>query len=224
MNRRYNARIAAILQRRFGGDLDEWRRVQAESFEWYLARGAELDRRDGAEREGDAWVRAVTDLNADQLRLVLEWMGCDIPANLALLSEQFEEETVRGIDATFPDAKPALAAMRDAGHRLFLSTNANRTNAESALIGGGIRDAFDGLLMLETARAKKDRPYYWQNAFALAGCDPGDAYVVDDVASYLRPAEAMGARCTQIIRPGLPRERSTFPVIETLAALPARLH
>src|SRR5206468_2399904 len=64
MNRGYNARIAAILQRRFGGDLDEWRRAQAESFEWYLARGAELDRRDGAEREGDAWVRAVTDLNA----------------------------------------------------------------------------------------------------------------------------------------------------------------
>src|SRR3989304_2973105 len=68
-----------------------------------------------------------------------------------------------------PAPRPALHALVTQGHRLLLSTNANRANAESALIGGGVRDLFDGLAMLETARAKKDRPYYWRRAFALAG-------------------------------------------------------
>lgn len=223
MERAYNERMAAILQRRFGGDLEAWRRSQAESYVWYQQRGAELDRRDGADREGDAWVEAVADLNASQLENVLQRMGVGVPAHLRNLSEAIEEETVLRIDATYPDAGPALAALREDGHRLFLSTNANRANAESALIGGGIREYFDGLLMLETARAKKDRPYYWRRAFEHAGTSPAEAVVVDDHGPFLSVAEDLGARPIQLIRPTLRRQRGRGPVIESLAELPPML-
>src|SRR3989449_6997385 len=219
MEAAYSERMAAIFHREFGGDLATWRRVQEESYVRYQAQGAALDRRDGRDREGEPWVRAVWDINADQVRFVLNRMGVSVPPDLLPYAERVEEETVRGIDAIFPDVRPALDALRAAGHRLFLSTNANRSNAESALIGGGIRDAFDGLAMLETARAKKDRAHYWRRALELAATRES-VVVVDDEARYLVPPGEMGARCVQVIRPGRPRGRGAFPVIDSLAALP----
>jgi len=215
----YNERMAAILERRFGGGLDRWLRTWMESYERYQAGGAELDRRPGEEREGDAWVEAVYELNADQMRYALQHMGCEIPADLHDFAEAAEAETVRGIDGTYPDVRPALTALQDDGHRLFLSTNANRANAESALVGGGIRGFFDGLLMLETGRAKKDRPYYWRRAFEHARSRPEEAIVVDDQARFLRPAHELGARGVQLIRAGLRRATGEFPVLDSLAAV-----
>jgi len=223
MNRRYNDRMAEILWRRYGGSLADWRRLQAESFVFYQDEGAKLDARPGPEREGDAWVEAVRRLNADQVRWMFDRVGLRMPPNPVEFSEVLEAETVCGIDALYPDVKPALAALKAAGHRLYLSTNANRANAESSLIGGGVRDLFDGLAMLETARAKKDRPYYWRRAFEIAGAQPAEARVVDDEARYLAPAGTLGARCYQVIRPGRARERGSFPVIDALAALPGLL-
>lgn len=221
MNRRYNERMSNILWRRYGGSLDAWLRLQRASFEWYQAEGAKLDARPGPEREGDAWVEAVQRMNADQVRWMFERVGLAMPPDPLRFSEDLEAETVRGIDALYPDTRPALAALKAGGHRLYLSTNANRSNAESALIGGGVRDWFDGLAMLETARAKKDRPSYWRRAFELAATRPEDAVVVDDVARFLMPAADAGARCIQILRPDRARlERGPFHVIASLAALP----
>jgi len=220
MDRRYNERMAEILWRRYGGVLEDLRRLQAESFAWYQAEGAKLDERPGPEREGDPWVEAVRRLNAGQVRWMFDRAGIAPPPELAAFAEELEAEAVRGIDALYPDVKPALAALREAGHRLFLSTNANRSNAESALIGGGVRDLFDGLAMLETARAKKDRPYYWRRAFEIAATRPAEAVVVDDVARFLAPAAALGSRCIQLLRPGRPAgDRGPWRIIESLRAL-----
>ena len=223
MDRRYNERMADILWRRYGGEVVAWRTLQAASFEWYQAEGAKLDARPGEEREGDAWVEAVQRMNAEQVRWMFDRAGLPMPPSPVEFAEALEAETVRGIDALYPDVKPALAALRDMGHRLYLSTNANRSNAESALVGGGVRDLFDGLAMLETARAKKDRAYYWGRAFELARVEPMDVAVVDDEARYLIPAAELGAKGYQLIRPGRTRERGPFPVLDSLAALPALL-
>src|SRR3972149_6297863 len=66
--------------------------------------------------------------------------GVLVPGDPARYSEQLEEETVREIDALFEDVRPVLPRLKADGHRLFLSTNATRSNGESALIGGGVRD------------------------------------------------------------------------------------
>lgn len=220
MDVRYNERMSDLLWRRFGGSPDAWREVQLASYAWYKDEGAKLDARPGSDREGDAWVEAVQRMNANQVRWMFERVGVPIPPKLLEYAESLEAETVRGIDALYPDTRPALAALKAAGHRLYLSTNANRSNGESALIGGGVRESFDGLAILETAKAKKDRPYYWRHAFELARTPPADAIVVDDEARYLVPAADLGARCYQVVRPGRNRELGPFPVIETLAALP----
>jgi FMN phosphatase YigB (HAD superfamily) len=159
-------------------------------------------------------------MNAGQILWMFERSGRPPPEDPLRYSEDLETETVRGIDALFEDVRAGLRALKSAGHRLFLSTNANRSNAESALIGGGIRDVFDGLLMLETARAKKDRPYYWRRAFEVASVRPEDTVVVDDVARFLEPASSLGARCIQLVREGMAGRVQRFPVVTTFAAIP----
>lgn len=124
----------------------------------------------------------------------------------------------------YPDVRPILRALKADGYGLYLSTNATRSNAEPALVGGGVRDLFDGLVMLEVARAKKDRPSYWRRAFEVTDVRPSDAVVVDDVATYLAPAAQLGSRCVQVLRRGGARqEEGRWPVIHTLTALPALL-
>jgi len=220
MDPAYTVRMAEILHRRYGGSFDAWCSLQRDSFAWYQGEGAKLDARPGPEREGDAWVEAVRRMNGDQVRWMFERANLPLPADPVRFAEDLEAETVRGIDALYPDARRAVAALRSAGHRLFLSTNANRSNAESALIGGGVRDLFDGLVMLETGRAKKDRAYYWRRAFEIGDAGRADAWAVDDVARFLTPAAELGARCVQLIRSGMTRERGPYPVIASLAALP----
>jgi len=219
----YNARMAAILHRRHGGSFEAWRELQQKSYEWYQAEGLQLDARPGAEREGEAWVEAVARLNADQIAWMFSRAGVQMPGDAARYSEQLEEETVREIDALFADVRPVLPRLKADGHRLFLSTNATRSNGESALIGGGVREWFDGLVYLENAQAKKDRAYYWRRAFEIAGVRPSEAVCVDDVPRFLEPAADLGARCVQLVRGDPPRNPQRFPVLKSLEALGAWL-
>jgi|SRR3990172_1654286 len=219
MEKAYNARMAAILHRRFGGSLDAWRELQQGSYEWYQAEGLRLDARPGPEREGEAWVEAVWRLSADQIAWMFTRAGVLVPGDPARYSEQLEEETVREIDALFEDVRPVLPRLKADGHRLFLSTNATRSNGESALIGGGVREWFDGLVYLENAQAKKDRAYYWRRAFEIAGVRPLQAVCVDDVSRFLEPASDLGARCVQLVRGDPPRQQGRFPVLTSLEAL-----
>jgi len=219
MEKAYNSRMAAILHERCGGSLEAWRELQQRSYEWYQAQGAQLDARPGAEREGEAWVEAVARLNADQIAWMFTRAGIPTPGDAARYSEQLEEETVREIDALFEDVRPMLPRLKADGHRLFLSTNATRSNGESALIGGGVRDWFDGLVYLENAKAKKDRAFYWRRAFEIAGVQPSEAVCVDDVSRFLEPAAELGARCVQLVRGYTHRSQQRFPVLTSLEAL-----
>jgi len=223
MEKAYNERMATILHRRYGGSIHTWRELQQKSYEWYLGEGFKLDGRPGPEREGDAWVEAVWRLMGDQIAWLFTRAGIPLPPNLPQYAEQLEEETVRDIDALFEDVRPVLPWFRSAGHRLFLSTNATRSNGESALIGGRVREMFDGIVCLENAKAKKDRPSYWRRAFDIAGVEPVDAICVDDVARFLMPAEELGARCVRFTRHDPPRNVQRFPVLTSLLALSAWL-
>jgi HAD superfamily hydrolase (TIGR01509 family) len=223
MERAYNVRMAAILHQRLGGSIDVWRDLQQESYERYQAEGLKLDARPGPDREGDAWVEAVWRMNADQVAWMFNRRGIPLPADPARYSEQLEEETVREIDALFEDVRPMLPRLKAGGHRIFLSTNATRSNGESALFGGGVLGAFDGVVCLDNAKAKKDRTYYWLRALEIAGVRPADAVCVDDVPRYLEPAEALGARCVQMVRGGPPHNTQRYPVVSSLEALSAWL-
>jgi HAD superfamily hydrolase (TIGR01509 family) len=212
--------MAEAVARRFGGEVARWRKIQDASFAWYLEEAAKLDARPGPEREGDAWVDAVAGLNAGQIAWMFARAGRDVPDDLPRLAEELETETVCGINAVYPDVRPAVQQLRSHGFRVYLSTNANRSNGESALVGGGVRDLFDGVVVLEVAMAKKDRPSYWGRAFAFADIDPRDAVVVDDVPRFLEAAATLGARGVQMVRPGSEGvSGGRFPVVRSLAHL-----
>ena len=224
MEAAYNERMASILHRRNGGSLERWRELQQESYLWYQAEGRKLDARPGPDREGQSWVDAVSRLNADQIAWMFARAGVPVPPDAAKYSEQLEEETVREIDALYDDVRPALPRLKAEGHRVYLSTNATRSNGESALIGGGVRGMFDGVVCLENGMAKKDRPAYWQNAFRIANVRPEDAVCVDNEARYLEPPLDLGARCVQILRDqDPPRHWTLIPILSGLEALSAWL-
>lgn len=221
---RYRQRQAEILQRQFGGSLDAWLTVHDEGWTWYQGQGAKLDALPGNARDGDAWVAAVDDMEGRYVRFLFERAGLPPPADPTRFAHDLETEVVRGIDALYPDARPTLKALRAAGYTLHLSTNASRSNAESAVLASGVRDQFDTLCLLEVTKSKKDRPYYWRQAFHLAGIDPPEAIAVDDVAAFLAPAAALGSRCFQILRPDRAGQtRGPWPVLESLAELPEML-
>jgi FMN phosphatase YigB (HAD superfamily) len=216
--------MASILQSRHGGSLERWRELQQKSYEWYQGEGLKLDARPGPEREGQAWVDAVGRLNAGQIVWMFRRVGIPLPPDAARYSEQLEEETVRTIDALYPDVRTTIPRLKADGHRLFLSTNATRSNGESALIGGGVRGLFEGVVCLENGMAKKDRPTYWRNAFKVADTGPGDAVCVDNELRYLEPPRELGARCVHLLRDrAAPRERMGIPVLDSLQALAAWL-
>jgi HAD superfamily hydrolase (TIGR01509 family) len=224
MEQHYRRRYAEILSRDFGVPVAKGKQIHDETYAWYTAEGARLDSLQGDMRDGEEWVRAVQRMETDHLRMAFEMAGLTPPPNLNSYWMKLETEIVSGIDALYSDVKPALSELKADGHRIFLSTNATRSNGEFALVGGGIKEMFEGLVFMENAKAKKDRPHYWRRAFGLTKIKPAEAVVVDDIPAYLAPVSTMGARCFQMIRPehaGV--EKGRWPIISSLAELPAAL-
>ncbi len=225
MEQHYRRRYAEILSRDFGVPVARGKQIHDETYAWYTAEGARLDSLQGDMREGEEWVRAVQRMEAEHMRLAFELAAVPPPPDLNDFFVKFETEIVSGIDALYADVRQALRELKAGGHRIFLSTNATRSNAESALVGGGVRDMFDGLVLLENAKAKKDRPHYWRRALNIMSVRPTEPFVVvDDIPAYLAPVSKMGARCFQMIRPEhVSVEKGTYPIISSLTELPTLL-
>jgi len=224
MTYHYRQRMARILSERYGGSYEHWLEIHDEGLELLETEGEKLDSLPDEMREGDAWVRAVGDMEAENFVHMLKLAGLPPPRNPLKVMREVETEVVSEVNALYPDVVPTLRRLKREGHRLYLSTNVSRSNGESALIGGGIRDMFDDVILLEVGRAKKNRPYYWERAFGVAGVTPSESIVVDDVATYLAPPAELGARCIQMIRPDRAlNKRGRFPIIDSLEKLPPYL-
>ncbi len=225
MEQHYRRRYAEIFSRDFGVPIARGLQIHDETYAWYTAEGARLDSIQGDMRDGDEWVRAVQRMETEHMRLAFEMAAVAPPQDLNSFWVKFEAEVVSGINALYPDVRHALRELKDGGHRIFLSTNATRSNAESALVGGGVRDMFDGLVLLENAKAKKDRPHYWRRALNIMRVRPTEPFVVvDDIPAYLAPVSKMGARCFQMVRPEYTGMKiGTYPIISSLTELPTLL-
>jgi len=224
MEQHYRRRYAEILNRDFSVPIDKGTQIHDETYAWYTAEGARLDSIQGDMRDGDEWVRAVQRMEADHLRMAFEMADVPPPPNLNSYWMNLEAEICSGIDALYADVKPALIELKADGHRIILSTNATRSNGEFALVGGGIKEMFDGLVFMENAKGKKDRHHYWRRAFIVTKTKPAEAVVVDDIPAYLAPVSSMGARCFQMIRPEHSNlQKGRWPILSSLAELPAAL-
>jgi FMN phosphatase YigB (HAD superfamily) len=117
--------------------------------------------------------------------------------------------------SAYPDAGPALAALREGGLRVVCVSNWDHELA-GVLRRVGLGDAFDDVVVSALAGARKPDPAIFAAALAAAGCDAAEALHVGDSDVDVDGARAAGIDVLRIDRAG-------DGDLETLAALPPLL-
>lgn len=102
----------------------------------------------------------------------------------------------------FPDAAPALAALRGRGLRLICVSNWD-VSLPQVLGRCGLEALLDGVVTSAGAGARKPDPAIFAPALALAGCEPAEALHVGDTAEDdVAAARAAGIRALLLDRAG----------------------
>jgi putative hydrolase of the HAD superfamily len=113
------------------------------------------------------------------------------------------EELVESVKMDpYPDAEPALRALRDRGLKLVVVSNWDCSLGE-VLDRCGLADLLDGAISSAEAGARKPDPAIFRPALELAGCGPDEALHVGDTPEEDRAgAEAAGIRVLIVDRDG----------------------
>ena len=125
--------------------------------------------------------------------------------------------------APFPDAIPALRALRARGLRAVVASNWDCSLGD-VLREARLRGLVDGVVTsAEVGAAKPDRRLF-DAALELAGCDPADAvYVGDSPENDIAGAAAVGMRAILLERHGPQGGPEPLARITSLAQLPSVL-
>ena len=104
--------------------------------------------------------------------------------------------------SAYPDAVPALTALRDRGLVLVAVSNWD-CSLPRVLDGCGLAELLDGTVTSAEAGSRKPDPEIFELALELAGCDADDALHVGDTAEEdVAGARAAGIRSLLIDRDG----------------------
>lgn len=215
----YRERTAFLLSARHGGPIDAWRRAHDTAYTWYTEH---LSRPETWAR--GTWIEVVDRAEADNLVLMFREVGVPPPADPLAYAKALELEAMSGIDAAFPDARPAVARLKAAGHRTFLTTNATESNARGSLTGARLLQELDGVFTGERLNASKHSSDYWERIRNGLSVDPSRALVVDDRLDYLGAAAPCGFVTLLLDRDGRHSADAIPPhvhaILRNLAGLP----
>jgi FMN phosphatase YigB (HAD superfamily) len=142
---------------------------------------------------------------ARTLRALFRLTGRAAPSarELERLIDEHAFEVTRRCDALYPEARPALEAIRGRGLILGLMTHSLRGQAEGLLAGAGMREVFTGPIVTPEVRGDYAREAGgYRLAARLAGVEPGACAAVDDDPGTLRAAALAGWRTVAIDRGG----------------------
>jgi putative hydrolase of the HAD superfamily len=116
--------------------------------------------------------------------------------------------------SAYPDAVPALVALRHRGLRLLAVSNWDCSLGE-VLKRCGLAELLDGALSSAEAGAPKPDPAIFVAALKLTGCEPAEAIHVGDTREEdVAGAEAAGIRALLLDRDGAGGEISSLAQIE----------
>lgn len=102
--------------------------------------------------------------------------------------------------SAYPDAVPALSALRDRDLRLVTVSNWD-CSLPRVLDGCGLGELLDGTITSAEVGARKPDPLIFERALELAGCEPEEALHVGDTAEEdVAGAQAAGIRSLLIDR------------------------
>lgn len=136
---------------------------------------------------------ALADLRRRCAALLSTELGREVTVERMMASIRF---------AAYPDATPALAALRRRGLRLICVSNWDFTLPE-VLDRCGLANALDGVVTSAGSRARKPDPAIFAAALALAGCSAAEAlHVGDTPGEDIDGAGAAGIRSLLIDRDG----------------------
>lgn len=216
--RGYRSRLADLLASRFGGDREVWLRAHDEAFVTYTRSADEAD------WEARGYGDIVDELDARHLLEIFERVGTAVrPPDPLSLSRELEREALSGIDARFPDARPAIERLRKMGHRIYAATGGSLTN-DAALRGAGLAGLIDGVFTGHSQNARKGRPAYWADIPRQLTVAPEDCVLVDDRLDYLAAAASVGIVALLLDRKGSHRPESMPAYVQAtlrnLAGLP----
>jgi putative hydrolase of the HAD superfamily len=122
-------------------------------------------------------------------------------------------------DDLYPDARPAVAALRGAGYRLGIVAN-QPSAVREALERDGLADAFEVWVISEDVGLEKPDLRLFARALELAGTEPGRAAMVGDRLDHdVRPAKAVGMRTVWVLRGEAPDRPTPEQLAEPDAAI-----
>jgi FMN phosphatase YigB (HAD superfamily) len=218
MLREYRESLADLLTSRYGGDREDWLRAHDEAYAVYT-RSA-----DDADWDARGYGAIVDELDANHLLDIFERVGVtNRPVDPLALSRELEREVLLGIDARYPDARPAIERLRKMGHRVHVATGGSVTN-DAAIRGAGLDHLIDGIFTGHSQDANKGRPAYWSGIPLRLGAEPTDCVLVDDRLDYLGAAASVGIVALLLDRKGAHRPEAMPPNVQAtlrnLAGLP----
>ena len=122
----------------------------------------------------------------------LQWYCLDFwSSELKIPVRELKLETAHLI-ALRPDADTFLAAIRQAGKRVILITNAHRDSLSLKLEKIELAPYFERLISSHDYGFPKENPQFWDALRADIGFDPARSLFIDDTLPILRSAREFG--------------------------------
>lgn len=122
----------------------------------------------------------------------LNWYCLDFwTAELKLPIRELKRQSAELI-ALRPDADTFLAALKQAGKRVILITNAHRDSLSLKLERVALAAYFERMISSHDYGFPKENPQFWSALQADTGFDPARSLFIDDTLAILRSARAYG--------------------------------
>ncbi len=154
-------------------------------------------------------------------RGTLEWYCLDHwSRELGMDIAKLKEEVDQYIEF-LPDVPEFLVAMRSAGKRLVLVTNAHRDTLAVKIRRTGLSSFFDAMFTSHEIGRPKEDPAFWEALRQCESFSPERTVLVDDSLPVLRSAHSYGiARLVAIRRPDSSRPPVPVEAFHAVDALP----
>ena len=130
----------------------------------------------------------------------LEWYSVDFwQTELELDIMQLKDEVAHLI-AIHPAVTDFLAALRAAGKRIVLATNAHHKSLTLKMAKTGLEPHFDAIVSAHSLGFAKETRGFWEALAAIEPFDPERTLLVDDSLPVLDAARAFGIRHLLAVR------------------------
>ena len=157
----------------------------------------------------------------------LNWYCLDFWTRELKLPVRELKQELAGLIALRPDATPFLAALRQAGKRVVMITNAHRDSLSLKLERVELAPYFERLISSHDYGFPKESPQFWDALQADIDFDPARSLFIDDTLPILRSARRYGvAHLLAVRQPDSkrgPRDTEEFEAVEDYRELLAGL-